>query len=135
MPSATMPASTGDWGSDTHLESRTCRGHWRSALGSRATSGRSSAIRRAIQRAVGGDTDQSRSAQRRWPDYSPFVAHAPIRFTNFAPPMPTLDHLLGPKRDQHPNDDNPHLARELAPAVQRVWQVEVHATGPPATAA
>ena len=36
------------------------------------------------------------------------------------------DDLLRPERDQHADDDNPDLARELSPAVQRFGKVKVH---------
>ena len=38
--------------------------------------------------------------------------------------------MLRTKRDQHANDDDTDLARELAPAMQRLGQMEMH-TGPP----
>jgi hypothetical protein len=41
-------------------------------------------------------------------------------------PVDRLDDLLGAKRDQHADDDDPHLADKLAPAVQRLGEVEMH---------
>src|SRR5207302_500972 len=35
-------------------------------------------------------------------------------------PLPGLDYLLRRERDQHANDDDPDLANERAPAVQRL---------------
>jgi hypothetical protein len=46
-----------------------------------------------------------------------------LRDTCFPPP--TLHHLLRAERDQHADDDNPHLAGERAPAVERFGEVDV----------
>ncbi len=46
------------------------------------------------------------------------------------PPVQRLDDLLGGQRDQHADDNDPDFARELAPAVQRLGKVEMHAAGP-----
>jgi hypothetical protein len=43
------------------------------------------------------------------------------------PPVQRLDDLLGGQRDQHADDDDPHLANERAPAVQRFGEMEMHA--------
>src|SRR5579864_6678963 len=40
-----------------------------------------------------------------------------------------LRHFLGSQRDENAEDDNPDLTDELAPAVQRFGQMEMH-TGP-----
>jgi hypothetical protein len=42
-----------------------------------------------------------------------------------------LDHLLRSQRDEHADDNNPDFAGELAPAVQRLWQMHVHKDAPP----
>ncbi len=51
---------------------------------------------------------------------------------DLVPPVKRLDHLLRAKRDQHADDDDPDLAKKLAPAVQRFGKVEMHVGGPPA---
>jgi len=43
-----------------------------------------------------------------------------------------LDHLLSAKRDDDAEHDNTNLAGELAPAVQRLWQLKAHIASPPA---
>src|SRR5690348_3114268 len=46
------------------------------------------------------------------------------------PPVQRLDDLLGGQRDEHADDDDSDLARELAPAVQRLWKMEMHSRAP-----
>jgi hypothetical protein len=61
----------------------------------------------------------------------------PRRVTSFAPEprfMGALDQLFGGQRNQDAQNDDSNFAGKLAPPVQRLWQVEVHATGPPAVA-
>ena len=47
--------------------------------------------------------------------------------------MGDLDELLRSKRDQDAEDDDADFAGELAPAVQRLGQMEVHAAPFPLT--
>jgi hypothetical protein len=49
---------------------------------------------------------------------------------NLVSPMQHFDDLLRAKRDQHAHDDDPDLAGELAPAMQRFGQVEMHRSTP-----
>ena len=49
-----------------------------------------------------------------------------LSFIDLLVPTPSLDDLLRPERDQHADDDDSHLAGELAPAVQRLGEVEMH---------
>jgi hypothetical protein len=46
-------------------------------------------------------------------------------------PLPRVDHLLRAERDQHAEHDDGDFASELAPAAQRLWQMEVNSAGPP----
>ena len=45
-------------------------------------------------------------------------------------PMHRLDDLLGRKSNSHADYDNPDFAEELAPAVERLWQMEMHGLAP-----
>ena len=47
-------------------------------------------------------------------------------------PLYVLDELLGAERNQHAEYNDPHLADECTPAVQRFGKVKMHATGPQA---
>src|SRR5206468_12382439 len=49
-------------------------------------------------------------------------------------PVRRLDQLLGAERDQHADDDDPDLAGERAPAVERLWQMDMHGKPPSRTA-
>ena len=49
---------------------------------------------------------------------------------NFIAPMQCFDSLLRTQRDQDAENDDPHLASELAPAVQRFGKVDMHAIAP-----
>jgi hypothetical protein len=44
-----------------------------------------------------------------------------------------LHHLLGAKRDQYADNDDSNFTCELTPAMQRFWQMKVHAAGPPSS--
>ena len=46
-----------------------------------------------------------------------FLAQARIGLAHLTAPVPILDQLLGAKRDQDADDDDPDFAGELAPAV------------------
>lgn len=46
------------------------------------------------------------------------------------PIMSSLQQLLGPERNQHAEDDDSDFTDKLAPAVQRLRQMEVHSTDP-----
>lgn len=50
----------------------------------------------------------------------------------FPSPMKNFDDLLRTQRNQHADDDDPHLARERTPAVQRLRKVEMDCDRPPA---
>jgi len=41
-----------------------------------------------------------------------------------------LHQLIAAERDHDSNDDDSDLARELAPAVQRLWKMEMHSRAP-----
>jgi len=58
------------------------------------------------------------------------VMHGILRVVGLVAPVDGFDHLFRAERDQHANDDDAHLTDELAPAVQRLGQVEMHAIGP-----
>src|SRR5207302_3567616 len=49
-----------------------------------------------------------------------------------APPMNGFDDLLRAERDEHAEHDDPNLAGELAPAVQRLGEMDVHVRAPSA---
>ena len=49
-----------------------------------------------------------------------------------AAPVDILDNLLRRERDEYANDDDPDLAGELTPAMQRLGKMEMNAAGPPA---
>ena len=44
--------------------------------------------------------------------------------------MKRLHYRFRPKSNQHADDDDPDFAGELAPAVQRLGKMEVHAVSP-----
>jgi hypothetical protein len=46
------------------------------------------------------------------------------------PVVNRLRNLLSAKRDQHTEDDDPHLADERAPTMKRLGKVKVHAARP-----
>ena len=58
--------------------------------------------------------------------------HRVFRLPHLMAPVPALDQLFGAERDQHADDDDPDLAEKFAPAMERLWQVNVHES-PPAT--
>ena len=45
-------------------------------------------------------------------------------------PVKPFDSLFGRQCNQHAQNDDPDLAGELAPPVQRLWQVNVHEPAP-----
>ena len=61
-------------------------------------------------------------------EFRPKVAPS---FLNMAAPTHRLNELFGAKRNQHADDDDSDLARECAPAVQRLGQMDVNGTAPP----
>lgn len=71
-----------------------------------------------------------------WSDDEPFVSAEGVamqlgiklrgRLIHLLVPLPPFDDLLGAKRDENANDNDPDLTDELAPAVQRLGQVNVH---------
>ena len=44
--------------------------------------------------------------------------------------MPCIDQLSDPKCDEHAEHDDADFASEGAPAMQRLWKVNLRATGP-----
>jgi hypothetical protein len=46
--------------------------------------------------------------------------HRSLRCLHFLMPFPSLHQLLSKQRDQNANDDDRHLARDFAPAMQRL---------------
>jgi len=58
--------------------------------------------------------------------------HCVFGATDLLPPLPRVHQLLQSERDQHAEHDDPDLADELAPTVQRFRKMEVQAAGPPA---
>jgi len=54
-----------------------------------------------------------------------------VRLQTLLPLMTGLHDLFEPERDQHAEHDDPDLAREFAPAVQRLGKMEMHAAGAP----
>src|SRR5579872_5773624 len=63
-----------------------------------------------------------------------FVVDGHAEVSRLVSPMERFDNLLRTNGDEHANNDYPHLTNKLSPAVQRLGQMYVHATGPPAEA-
>src|SRR4051794_7472293 len=58
------------------------------------------------------------------------MIHGLAEVADLAAPMSALDQLLGAERDQHADDDDPDLAGQGAPAVERLWQMDMHGKPP-----
>ena len=58
------------------------------------------------------------------------VPHRGAKLVNLGSHSLLFEHLFGTKCNEHAQDYDPYLARKLAPAVQRLRQMEMHTAGP-----
>jgi hypothetical protein len=58
-------------------------------------------------------------------------AHRLFGMANLVPPLPRINKLSEPKSNQDTENDDTYFAGESAPAMQRLGQFELHATGAP----
>src|SRR4051794_39912659 len=64
-----------------------------------------------------------------------FIINSAAKLPNLGIAVDCLDDLFGTEGYQHADDDDSNFAGELAPAVQRLRKMKMHAAGPPADAA
>ena len=58
-------------------------------------------------------------------------AQPDFRLLDLVPPENALNDLLRAQSNQHADNDDPYFTGELAPSMQRLWQVEMHCSRPP----